>query len=107
MLRHIEGYQPLPRGPASVIEFVALCDASGTVDAVDTAFAALPSEHYKLVPQLSKAWFALRARVPVTGSRLWGLSLLSLLPSRRRGDYNPDPRIVRPPHRVGVLHPSV
>lgn len=87
-------------------QLMALCDSQAASDAIDAAFDALPLSDFKLIPQLSPAWFLLRRRVPCTGSRLWGLCMLSLLPSRRRAGFQPDPRIKLPPHRKGAIELS-
>lgn len=102
MLSGIEGYCGLPLGPAPVQEIMALCSANTARDVIDAAFDKLPPSMYQFFPQLSQAWFHVRSRVPVTGSRLYGLTLLSLLPTRRRGMYEPDRRVHRPPHRMGM-----
>lgn len=103
MLDKITGYAKLPPGDAEVQEFVALCAAGSDKDSLAAAYAAISAALYKFMPQLSAAWFYLRLRNPVTGSRLYGLLLLGLLPSRRRPPYEPDSRIVRPPHRRGAF----
>ena len=103
-LKLFEGYMPLHPGPPAVQQLLALCDSQAAAPAIDAAFDALPQCNYQLIPQLSRAWFLLRQRVPCTGSRLWGLCMLPLVPSRRRGDFQPDSRISMPPHRKGMIY---
>ena len=72
--------------------------------AIDAAWDALPSQAYSLIEQRTPAWFELRQRVPVTGSRVWDLLGLSLMPGRSRGEF--QSLFSAPFYRRGAPHIS-
>lgn len=81
LLRRVEGYFSLPPPCETVQRFVDLCSTAGADAAcVDAAMSELPPSLYRSIPQGTPAWFALRQRIFITGSRLWDLSCLSLIP---------------------------